>query len=77
MVAYSMPQQRRKKEESDRLRGERDQIKFTDLGFERWQIVWFNPISKSIMKSSHQGDLPAHRCPSEILVCFANICLII
>ena len=35
-----MPQQR-KKEESKRLRGERerDQIKFIDLGFERWQIV--------------------------------------
>ena len=32
-----MPQQR-KKEESERLRGERDQIKFIDLGFERWQI---------------------------------------
>ena len=29
-----MPQQR-KKEESERLRGERDQIKFIDLGFER------------------------------------------
>ena len=27
-----MPQQR-KKEESERLRGERDQIKFIDLGF--------------------------------------------
>ena len=33
-----MPQQR-KKEESKRLRGERDQIKFIDLGFERWQVV--------------------------------------
>ena len=29
----------RKKEESERLRGERDQIKFIDLGFERWQVV--------------------------------------
>ena len=38
IVAYTMPQQR-KKEESERLRGERDQIKFIDLGFERWQIV--------------------------------------
>ena len=35
-----MPQQR-KKEESKRLRGERDQIKFIDLGFERWQVVRF------------------------------------
>ena len=38
MVAYTMPQQRTK-EESERLRGERDQIKFIDLGFERWQVV--------------------------------------
>ena len=33
-----MPQQR-KEEESKRLRGERDQIEFIDLGFERLQIV--------------------------------------
>ena len=33
-----MPQQR-KKEESERRRGEREQIKFIDLGFERWQVV--------------------------------------
>ena len=38
MVAYTLPQQR-KKEESKRLRGERDQIKFIDLG--RWQVVRF------------------------------------
>ena len=35
-----MPQQR-KKEESERLRGERDHIKFLDLGFERYQVVRF------------------------------------
>ena len=29
------------KEESKRLRGERDQIKFIDLRFERWQVVRF------------------------------------
>ena len=40
MLAYTMPQPR-KKEESERLRGERDQIKFIDLGFERWQVVRF------------------------------------
>ena len=40
MVAYKMPQQR-KKGESERLRGERDQTKFIDLGFERWQFVRF------------------------------------
>ena len=33
MVAYEQPQQR-KKEESERLRGERDAIKFIDLRFE-------------------------------------------
>ena len=38
MVAYTVPQQR-KKEESKRLRVETDQIKFIDLGFERWQVV--------------------------------------
>ena len=38
MVAYRMPQQR-KKEESEMLRGERGKIKFIDLGFERWQVV--------------------------------------
>ena len=35
-----MPQQR-KKEESESLTGERDYIKFIDLGFERWQVVRF------------------------------------
>ena len=40
MVAYTKPQQW-KKEESERLRGERDQIKFIGLGFERWQAVRF------------------------------------
>ena len=30
-----------KKEESERLRGERDQMKFIDLRFERWQVVRF------------------------------------
>ena len=35
-----MPRQR-KREESKRLRGERDQITLIDLGFERWQIVRF------------------------------------
>ena len=38
MVAYTMPQQR-KKRENERLRGERDLIKFIDLRFERWQVV--------------------------------------
>ena len=38
MVAYTKPQQW-KKEESERLRGEGDQIKFVDLRFGRWQVV--------------------------------------
>ena len=38
VVAYTMPQQR-KKEESERLRGERDQIQFIDLRFEWWQAA--------------------------------------
>ena len=40
MVAYTKPQQW-KKEESQRIRGERDQVEFIDLGFERWQVVRF------------------------------------
>ena len=39
-MAYTNPPQR-KKEESEMLRGERDQIKFIDLRFERWQVVRF------------------------------------
>ena len=35
-----MPQQR-KKEESESLRGERDQIKFIDLGFERFLYKYY------------------------------------
>ena len=37
-MAYTKLQQR-KKEESERLRGEGDQIKFVDLRFERWQVA--------------------------------------
>ena len=40
MVAYKKPQQW-KKEESEGLTGERDQINFIDLGSERWQVVRF------------------------------------
>ena len=45
-----MPQQR-KAEESERLRGERDQIKFIDLRFERWQVVRFK-------KARRRPDIP-------------------
>ena len=40
MTGYTKPQQR-EKEKIERLRGEKDQIKFIDLGFERWQVVRF------------------------------------
>ena len=50
MVAYTKPRQR-KKEESERLRGERDQIKFIDLRFERWQAVRFR-------KARRRQDVP-------------------
>ena len=45
MVAYTKPQQR-KKEESEKLRGEGDQIKFIDLRFERWKVVRFRKARK-------------------------------
>ena len=44
-MAYTKPQQR-KKEESEKLRGERDQIKFIDLKFERRQVVRFRNTRK-------------------------------
>ena len=50
MVAYTKPQQR-KKEESKRLRGEADQIKFMDLRFERWQVIRFR-------KARRKQDVP-------------------
>ena len=40
MVAYTGPQQW-KKEASERLRGVRDQTRFTDLEFQRWQVMRF------------------------------------
>ena len=49
-VAYTMPQQR-KKEESKRLRGEKDLSEFIHLGFERWQVVRFR-------KARGRQDLP-------------------
>ena len=50
MVAYTKPQER-KQEESERLRGEEDQIKFIDLIFERWQVVGFT-------KARRRQDVP-------------------
>ena len=50
MVADTEPQQR-KKEESEKLRGERDQIKFIDLRFERCQLV-------GLKKARRRQDVP-------------------
>ena len=60
MVAYTKPQQR-KKEESERLRGERDKIKFIDLRFERGQAVGFR-------KARRRQDVP-HSCCRNLLCC--------
>ena len=43
MVAFTKPQQW-KSEASERLRGERDRIKFIDLRFERWQVVGLSEL---------------------------------
>ena len=45
MVANTKPQQR-KNEENERLRGERDQIQFIDLRFDRWQVVRFRKVRR-------------------------------
>ena len=50
MLAQTKPQQRRKKE-GEKLRGERDQIKLIDLGFERWQVERFR-------KAKRRQDVP-------------------
>ena len=54
MVAYTKPQHR-KREESKQLRGERDQIKFIDLRFERWQVV-------GLRKARRRQDIPQIAC---------------
>ena len=50
MVAYTKPQQR-KKEESESLRGEKNQIKFIDRRLERWQVV-------RLRKAGRRQDVP-------------------
>ena len=50
MVAYTKPQHM-KREESERLRGEVDQINFIDLRFERWQVV-------GLRKARRRQDVP-------------------
>ena len=51
MVAYTKPQQLKKEEIERLLRGNRDQIKFVDLSFERWQVVRFR-------KARRRQDVP-------------------
>ena len=47
MATYTVqsPQQW-KQEKSERLRGEGDQIKSIDLGFQRWQVVRFRKAKR-------------------------------
>ena len=49
-MAYTKPQHK-KKEESEQLRGERDQVKFIDLRFERLQVV-------GLRKARGRQDVP-------------------
>ena len=54
IVAYTNLQQT-KKEERELLRGERDQIKFIDLRFERWQVL-------RLRKGRRRQDVPYIPC---------------
>ena len=45
----------RKEEESEKLRGERDQIKFIDLRFEEWLVVRFR-------KARRRQEVPQIAC---------------
>ena len=53
-MAYTMPQQR-KKEEGERLRGKRDQFRFIECRFERWEVVGFE-------KGRRRQDAPSTVC---------------
>ena len=57
MMAYTKPQQK-KKEESERLRGEKDLIEFIYLWFERWQVVGFG-------KGRKRQDIPYIACSGD------------
>ena len=56
-MAYTKPQQW-KKGKSERLRRERDQIKFIDLRFERWQVVGL----RKARRRRHQASSNALYC---------------
>ena len=53
MATYIKPQQW-KKEESEQLRGARDQMKLIDLKFERWHVVGFRKAGKQEGKTFHK-----------------------
>ena len=52
MVAYIKPQ-KRKKEAGERLRGDRDQTKFIDLRFTKWQVVGFGLLKRYHFQPVH------------------------
>ena len=54
MVTYTKPQQG-EKEERERQRGEKDQIKFIDLRFERWQV-------EGLRKARRRQNIPYIAC---------------
>ena len=47
-----------KEEESERVRGERDRIKFIDLRFERWQVVRFRKARRR--QDTRTSNIPHH-----------------
>ena len=57
MVAYTKPQQKTK-EECEKLRGERSQIKFIDLRFERWHVIRFRKARRreEVPLIAYSGD---------------------
>ena len=50
-----------KREESDRLRGERDQIKLIDLRFEGWQVAGFSIMLRKALKREESDRLRGER----------------
>ena len=69
MVAYTMPQQRKRKERSERLRGERDQVKFIDLWLYRFVLVSYagnGHISIVMLGKSHMLLLWPTQCPQKV-----------
>ena len=66
MVACTKPQQR-KKEESERLRGERDQINFIDHKFERWQVIGLNELCRGKAMAAYTKPQQRKKGESEML----------